>query len=139
MAAKQKNLLLKSQTESYADFVERVVDVADIMKKKFYVIVPLDDSPPNQTTPSALRQFFSWMQIDDSQAKAIQGYRSFLARHTKLVDRINLVKSGLNSIGLQTKRLNTKELIELYYNTFNPNISAEQKLGKETNTNPLVL
>ena len=139
MASAQKNELLKNQTESYADFVEKIVEVAMIMKKRFYLVVPLDDASPNQTKPNAINQFFSWMQIDDSKTKAIQRYRSFITKHTKLVDRINLVKSGLNNIGLLANRLSTKELIELYYKTYNPRISANQRINKKPNTNSLVL
>ncbi|MBT3292768.1 hypothetical protein HN512_02110 [Candidatus Peregrinibacteria bacterium] len=132
MAKNQKNPLLKKQTESYAMFVEKVVEVADIMKKKFYVIVPLDDQAIQQKK-STLRQLFSWLQIDDSGGRAVQRYKSFVSKHTKLIDRLNLVQSGLNSIGLITHRLNTKELIELYYETYNPHASAVQKLNEDLN------
>src|SRR3989338_10153535 len=44
-AEKQRNPLLKAQTEAYAAFIEKIVDVADIMQKRFSVIVPLDDVP----------------------------------------------------------------------------------------------
>jgi hypothetical protein len=38
----QENPLLKDQTLDYADFMEKLVDIADIMQKSFYIIVPLD-------------------------------------------------------------------------------------------------
>lgn len=139
MAKNQQNPLLKKQTESYAQFVEKVVEVADIMTKKFYVIVPLDDEEQGRGQPQALKQFFSWMQIDDSESKAVQRYKSFMGKHTKLMDRINLVQSGLNSIGLLSHRVKTRDLIELYYKTYNPKISADQKLNKNLNTDNLVL
>lgn len=139
MAKDQQNELLKNQTESYVRFVEKVVEVADIMTKRFYVVVPLDEEEQGKGQPQALKQFFSWMQIDDSESRAVQRYKSFMGKHTKLMDRINLVQSGLNSIGLISHRVKTRDLIELYYKTYNPHISAEQKLGKNINTDNVVL
>lgn len=139
MATNQQNELLKKQTESYVKFVEKVVEVADIMTKRFYIVVPLDDEEQGRGQPNSMKQFFSWMQIDDSESRAVQRYKSFVQKHTKLMDRINLVQSGLNSIGLIAHRVKTRDLIELYYKSYNPQISADQKLGKDPNTDSLVL
>ena len=139
MAKNQQNELLKNQTESYVKFVEKVVEVADIMTKRFYVVVPLDDEEQGRGQPNSMKQFFSWMQIDDSESRAVQRYKSFVHKHTKLIDRINLVQSGLNAIGLIAHRVKTRDLIELYYKTYNPKISADQKLSKDPNTDGLVL
>jgi Fe2+ transport system protein B len=136
IARKQENDLLRDQTIAYANFIEKIVDVADIMTKKFYIIIPLDDS---QEKKSALSNFFKWLGLDDTEAKAIQRYRDFVQKHSKLKDRINLVESGLNNIGLITKRLTTGQLIELYYQSYNPHTSQEQKLQDNINTAPLVL
>lgn len=42
IAAKQENKLLQQQTRAYADFMQRLIEVADIMQKHFYVVVPTD-------------------------------------------------------------------------------------------------
>lgn len=135
IARKQDNDLLRNQTIAYANFIEKIVDVADIMTKTFYAVIPLDDS---QEKKSALSNFFKWMGLDDTEAKAVQRYRLFVEKHSKLKDRINLVESGLNNIGLITRRLTTSELIELYYQYYNPHTSQEQKLSGTVNTAPLV-
>lgn len=127
----QQNELLREQTESYADFVERIVEVADIMQKRFLVVVPLDDSEEKK---SALSQFFSWFGIDDSSAKISFRRKSFPKKAAKLKERINLIESGLRNVGLQTKRLTTMELIELYYQIYNPSTSQEQQLPNNLNT-----
>ncbi len=121
----QKNPLLKEQTTSYANFIEKIVDVAEIMTKRFYVIVPVDYEAQKSTT---LTQFFSWMGIADTSGKATLRRKYFVEKSTHLKDRINLVEAGLNTIGLQTRRMSTSELIELYYKVYNPRTSMEQKL-----------
>jgi len=125
----QQNTLLKEQTETYANFIEKIVDVAEIMTKSFYVVVPLDDEV--QKASNTLTQFFSWMGIADSSAKATVRRKYFTEKSARLKDRVNLVEAGLNNTGLTTRRLSTSELIELYYKIYNPRTSMEQKLPKD--------
>jgi hypothetical protein len=40
-----------------------------------------------------------------------------------------MVETGLENIGVTTERLNTAELIELFYSAYNPQTSQEQKIG----------
>jgi hypothetical protein len=138
-AKEQKNPLLKDQTQAYAEFIEKIVDVAEIMQKRFYLIIPLDDAPVKQSKFAALTMLLSWMGLDDNSAKAAQRYRYFTERSQRLKDRVQLIQSGLHNVGLPSRRMETKELIELYYQIYNPRVSQEQKLKGEINTAPLVL
>lgn len=131
MGEKQENSLLREQTEAYATFVQRIVEVADIMQKRFLVVIPLDDVEEKK---SSFAQFFKWIGIDDSVSKANHRNKYFAEKAAKLKERINVVESGLRNIGLQTRRLNTMELIELYYQIYNPKTSLEQKLPHDVNT-----
>jgi len=137
-AKEQPNDLLRDQTTSYADFIERIVEAADIMQKRFYVVVPIDEAPEKK---SAFSAFFNWMGIDDTSGRALKRHQQFERRASPLKDRVNLVETGLRNIGLITHRLTTRELIELYYHAYNPSTSQEQKLSKMTdlNTAELVL
>lgn len=128
IAGKQKNELLKNQTLNYANFVERLIDVADIMQKRFYVVIPLDSAVRRR---NIFEQFLSWISPDDSTSKAAQRARDFVQGGHTLQDRLNLVQTGLENIGLTSKRLNTHELIQLYYQIYNPRTSQEQKLPPE--------
>jgi hypothetical protein len=108
--------------------VEKLVDIAQIMQKHFYIVVPLDMKARQK---SLLEQFFGWLQQDDSWLKAAQRNREFNAGRKTLQERVNLVQAGLENIGLQSKRMETHELIELFYGIFNPGTSQEQKLPTE--------
>lgn len=125
IAAAQQNELLKSQTNAYADFVEKLVDIAEIMQKKFYVVVPFDMTVRKKTL---METFFSWMKQDDSWLKAADRNKEFQAGRKTLMEQVNLVQTGLENIGLQSKRLETQELIQLFYEIYNPSTSQEQKL-----------
>ncbi|MEK7590858.1 MAG: TraC family protein [Patescibacteria group bacterium] len=124
-AEKQENSLLKDQTFAYANFIEKLVDVADIMQKHFYVVVPYDHSIRKKTI---FEKFFGWISPDDSAAKASQRNREFAEVSRKLKERVNLVQTGLENLGLSSRRLTTHELIALYYQIYNPRTSEEQKL-----------
>jgi hypothetical protein len=138
MGSAQKNELLKKQTFAYADFIERLVDVADIMQKKFLVIIPFDLSTHKK---SLLEQFFSWLSPDDSTAKIAQRRKEFMGASKMLQERINLVQAGLENIGLFSQRLSTRELVEMFYQIYNPKTSQEQKLPQEEklHTDPITL
>jgi hypothetical protein len=41
-AVSQKNELLQNQTYEYIDYLKKLVEVAQIMKKDFYVVIPFD-------------------------------------------------------------------------------------------------
>ncbi|MDD4628706.1 MAG: TraC family protein [Candidatus Peribacteraceae bacterium] len=137
-AKQQKNQLLQEQTIEYAAFIERIVEAADIMQKRFFIVIPIDETPESKSPFTA---FFTWMGIDDSGSKALKRHQHFEKRASPLRDRINLVESGLRNIGLNSKRLTTKELIQLYYQVYNPQTSQEQKLSaiSDLNTAELTL
>lgn len=129
----QKSPLLKEQTQDYARFIDRLVDVADIMQKRFYVIVPID--PPGLKQVSFFQKYMGWLMPADTGEKARARKRQFEEMSNQLRDRLNLVKTGLENVGLPSERLNTAELIELFYQVYNPKTSQEQKLTDMTSVN----
>jgi type IV secretory pathway VirB4 component len=126
-AEKQKNPLLKEQTLDYARFIDRMIDVADIMQKRFYVVVPVD--PPGKSKVTFLEKYLSFLSPGDSSSKAQTRNKQFEEMSVKLRDRVNIVSAGLENVGIPTERLKTKELIELFYQVYNPKTSQEQKLS----------
>jgi type IV secretory pathway VirB4 component len=132
----QTNKLLKKQSLEYAAFIEKLVDVADIMQKKFYVVVPQDDQPPKKNT---FTSFSGWMKTDDSATKISGRNQRFHQRCILLRDRVNLIQSSLHNVGIVSKRMTTQELIELYYQMYNPLSSQEQKVPGDLNTEKLVI
>ncbi len=125
---KHSNQLLKNQTLGYVGFMQKLLEVADIMQKRFYIVIPVDHSARKKTV---VEQFFDWLHPDDTSAKAGQRYREFGQGAREIQERIDLVSTGLSNIGLHTRRLNTRDLIDLLYKIFNPKTSQVQKLPKE--------
>lgn len=129
----QTNPLLKEQTGDYISFMEKLVDIADIMQKNFYVIVPVD--APTKVKRGLITRFFDWLNIDDTRSKALQRSHEFHAYSKILRDRITLIQSGLENVGISMRRLNTDELVQLYYTIYNPISSQKQKFSRSEELN----
>jgi len=128
-AAAQKNPLLKEQTLDYARFIERMIDVSDIMQKRFFAIIPMD--PPGIAKGSFFSKYMEWLSPGDKREKALARRRQFDEMNAKLRDRVNIVITGLENVGLPCVRLTTSQLIELFYNVYNPLTAQDQKLPGE--------
>lgn len=126
IGGKQQNQLLKNQTLTYADFIEKLINVADIMQKKFYVIVPMDGAASPKK--GMIEKFLEWLNVDDTRAKAAQRRRQFNQYAKELRDRVLVVQSGLENIGITMHQLTTPELVQLYYGIYNPLTSQKEKL-----------
>jgi hypothetical protein len=133
-AMKQTSPLLKEQTLDYANFMEKLVEIADIMQKNFFVVVPVD--APSKAKRGLIQRFMDWLNVDDTRAKAYQRNREFRSYSKILRDRITLVQSGLENVGITMRRLKTDELIQLYYTIYNPMTSQKQKIRSAEDLNP---
>ncbi len=126
LAEKQTNKLLQDQTFEYAHYIKRLVEYADIMEKEFYVIVPYDTG--GNPTKNKFQSFFQRLAPKDSYTDIKKRRSDFNRLKKNLLQRVNIVKTGLENCGLKVQELNTLELIELYYKTYNPKTSQKHKL-----------
>ena len=86
LALKQSNPLLQEQTYKYIDFLMNLVDLAQIMKKEFYIIVPFDfennESVKKADMFGIFRSFWSALSQEESVAD-IRGNRIRLEKLKK--------------------------------------------------------
>ncbi|MFH1712572.1 MAG: TraC family protein [Candidatus Jacksonbacteria bacterium] len=121
----QTNELLKIHTEDYLSYVREIITIGNIMSKKFYIIVSYD--PGGHSRPSFIKRAIGVF----TPTKVIRLKESVFAKYRAYLDkRIDNVLSGLSNLSLRAVRLDTESLIELFYSTFNPDVSQAQKLGK---------
>ncbi len=123
---KQKNQLLKDQTLEYADFVKKLVEYTDIMQKEFYVVVPYD--PVRSRGVPFFQRFLQNLRPQDSYADIKKRHKEFENLKKQVAQRLNVVESGLGHCGIKTDQLKTEDIIELFYNTYNPQISRTEKV-----------
>lgn len=120
---KQTNDLLKMQITSYIDYIRELIEIGEIMTKKFFIVVPynpLGDKTKNFWT--RLKELFTPGTSISLRKEKFNKYKEDLNL------RISNIQNGLRSMGLDTAVLDTQGLIELYYNVYNPKTSENQRL-----------
>jgi len=118
------NELLKMQIKEYISYIKELISLSKIMNKRFYVVVPYNPlSDKKKGFLPRLTETFSPASLIKMKEDNFTNLRQELQR------RLDNVTSGLDSIGLNTIELDTQSLIELYYNTYNPVTSVNQKIG----------
>jgi len=123
---KETRPLMKKQIAEYGEYVHRLVEFADIMEKKFYVIIPFD--PPRNIGKGMFQKFWDYIHPADS-ATAFKQRKSEFAHLTKsLGERVAQIKDGLESCGLTSHQIETKELITLFYETYNADTARLEKI-----------
>lgn len=123
-AKKQENELLRSQMRDYIQYVGELVDLGQITTKKFYIVIP--HSMSEDTSAGFLDKITATFS---SPAEIVSSRKNFLKQKELLTKRIDYVRSGLSQMNLSSAVLDTQSLIELYYNTYNPEVYSVEKLA----------
>lgn len=119
----QRNELLKAQMIDYIDFVKELVQMGEIMIRRFYVIIPYNPlGDKKRGLFSRISDVFSASAVVKIKQERFEKYREALFR------RVDNTVSSLGSMGLKSVPLDTQSLIELFYNAYNPTESETQKL-----------
>ena len=132
MRTAQDNMLLALLMEDYLAFLTDISSQANIMDKKFYVVIRFPDDDDN--IRSAVKQstgFFTGLGelIGSKKSSGVVVDEAALEKaKTELRNRVQAVMSGLQQCGVQSLPLDTQELIELYYDAYNPDTATRQQL-----------
>lgn len=120
---KLTNDLLKMQISNYIDYINELIEIGEIMTKRFFVVVPYNPlGAKAKSFWSRLKSAFKPGHIIKLQRKKFLEYKEQLGL------RVSNIEGGLSSLGLDVVILDTPGLIELYYNVYNPKTSQSQPL-----------
>ena len=128
---KNENVLMKKQTMEYCEYIEKLVEYADIMEKKFYVVIPYD--PYRAQNKNMFSKFMQGISAADSIDSIKRRHREFEELNRGLTERVNLVKAGLENCNLRVAQLGTPQLIELFYQIYNPETARNEKIENLNN------
>ncbi|MDD2916978.1 MAG: hypothetical protein PHH70_04005 [Candidatus Gracilibacteria bacterium] len=137
LALKQKNPLLQEQTYRYVDFLTNLIDMAQIMKKDFYIVVPFDMDEDKSVRDTGIVGVFRsfWAAITSEETvTSIRNKR----RHSENMrkgnyERLSTIKTSLEGIGIKSDELKKDDLIKLLIGYYNPKVNADVKV-KDMNT-----
>ncbi len=122
------NMLLGVLMDDYINFIDILSQEANIMDKSFFIVIPYYSSTDAEKALEQTKNFFGSF----SKNKGVEVTRIDRATYDKalseLTNRVDAVISGLFQIGIQSVRLNTRELAELYYNFNNPDTAVREPL-----------
>ena len=109
------NELLNSQIIDYSNFIKELVAMTSIMTKLFFVVVPFFP------IESKKEGFLDRVYASVNKKKEIYQKRElFESFRGQLFQRVGQVAEGLSGIRIKSSILETQELIELFYNCYNP-------------------
>ncbi len=128
-----KNPLLVAQMDKYASFIKDLVARNEVLDKRFYIVVP-------------------YLAISLTQLKSLGGgllgkkprgtnrWSTIEKAKVNLEPKIEHIVKQLARIGIKAKQLTTEELVELFYDYYNPEVAREQKAALSTSeyTTPIV-
>ncbi len=124
---KLENQLLKDQMAEYIEYVQKLVEYSDIMEKRFFVVVPVN--PPRAEKKTLMGKFMSYINPDDTVLNILKRRGEFKQLKKQLDDRLEVVLTAIGNCGLKIEPLKTEEIIELFYQVYNPQLARTQKMG----------
>lgn len=124
------NMILALLMEDYLVFIDNLALQTNIMDKKFYVVIPYFPSIDVQKALTQSKNFFSGLQglFRPKEQHVTINEQDLATAKDELRNRIQAVLGGLQQSGIQGLPLDTQELIELYYDTYNPDTATRQQL-----------
>lgn len=124
------NMLLALLMEDYVDFIDGLAAQTNIMDKHFYIAIPYFPTTAVQSPISSSKGLFDGVFGLFSTAKThvVINEAHLEEAKTELRNRVQAVLAGLIQCGVQGLPLDTQELIELYYDTYNPDTATRQQL-----------
>ena len=99
----EKEKVYQKQIKNYTEFVQSLVVNNKILARHFYVVIPFDDK-----------------DADFDMVKE------------QLNLHIDMVAKGLSRMGMQSRQLSSLEVLDLFYNSYNPASAKRQPLSAQT-------
>jgi type IV secretory pathway VirB4 component len=135
----QKDPRIKTELGRYRKFVEELVTKNEILDKKFYVVIPYTSV---SLKPASDPLFWFKSLLGTSSKKQVRVDSVSIEKKARVVlePKIDHVIKEFTRINIKARKLKTEEIIELYYDIYNPESARLQKMrgAPEDYTAPIV-
>ncbi|MEI6237125.1 MAG: hypothetical protein WCP03_00810 [Candidatus Saccharibacteria bacterium] len=121
------NMLLALLMEDYIAFLTLMAEQTNIMDKSFYVVIPYYPVSNTQKAVASSKGFFTGI-FGQKERQVLINEAELETAKTELRNRVQAVLSALMQCGVHGLPLDTQELIELYYDAYNPDTATRQRL-----------
>ena len=124
--------ILQNQIDEYGKFIQGFVEKNAIMEKVFLVVVsfyPTSLMPSAKSVSGVLSMFGKKKEktTESSNEEKAASDKLFSENFAQLEQRTSQITSGLLNMGLEVTVLDDEQLIELFYNFYNPQTIERQK------------
>ncbi len=113
------NELLRIQGVEYLRFIKSLTELANIMSKKFYLVVPFYLTETVDTSKGLGERFKDTFGSSGEKLKSIND-QDFPVYQAQIKQRSELLAAGLQEMGLTSRTLEKEELIKMFYALSNP-------------------
>lgn len=124
------NMLLALLMDDYIGYIDQLAASTNIMDKHFYVVIPFFPKEkiqkPMDQSKNVLGGLFG--AFSNTATHVVINENKLEEAKTELRNRVQAALSGLLQCGVQGLPLDTQELIELYYDAYNPDTATRQQL-----------
>lgn len=125
----QDNMLLNVLMDDYINFIDVLAQEANIMDKSFFIIVPYYQTGDSSEIKKQAKGLFDSIFGGKSDAAITKiDQIAYEKAKNEIKNRVDSVMSGLFQIGVKSGQLNTKQLGELFYNSYNPDTAPREPL-----------
>lgn len=132
----QDNMMLSRLMDDYIDFIDILSQEANIMDKSFYIVIPYypigDVAEIKKQAKGLFDSFFGGTK--EPQVTKIN-QPDYEKAKDEVRNRVDSVVSGLFQLGVKSQQLTTQQLSVLFYNSYNPDISARQPMTNASMSN----
>ncbi|HEY5805857.1 MAG TPA: hypothetical protein VIS56_00540 [Candidatus Saccharimonadales bacterium] len=131
------NMLLAMLMEDYIGYIDQLSQQTNIMDKKFYIVIPFFPHVDVQKAITQSKNFVTGFLglFNTKEQSVVINEQDLEKAKAELKNRIQAVMQGLMQCNIQSLPLDTQELIELYYDTYNPDTATRQQLKNFENLN----
>lgn len=124
------NMLLSLLMEDYIDYIGQLSLQTNIMDKKFYIVIPFLPHVDVQRALTQSKNFLTGIMglFNTKEQHVVINEAELEKAKNELRNRVQAVMQGLLQCSIEALPLDTQELIELYYDTYNPDTATRQQL-----------
>ncbi|MFC1622325.1 hypothetical protein ACFL13_03035 [Patescibacteria group bacterium] len=141
---KLEDPLLKHQAGAYRKFVQEVIQSNEVLAKNFYVVIPSGRTSSKEPGSGPFDFFIRLAGIHNKRV-LVNVDKALRDARIQLLPKIDHMVKEFSSLGIKATQLTTQELVELYFDVYNPSSTHGQRIRTNVNdyktavVNPAIL
>jgi len=135
----QDNMLLGVLMDDYINFIAAISEETNIMDKQFYIIIPFYPAGDLGSAVNSSKNLLAGLFGTPKQSIVHIDEAAYQKAKDEMQNRVSTVMNGLIQMGVQSARLDTKQMSELFYNVYNPDTAVREPLGNFDPTPAIVI